>query len=388
MEDYFARQNLVLDSETGEKIRTAKILVVGAGAGGNELLKNLALMGFGHFTIIDYDAVEISNLSRTTLFSKEDVGKSKSSAAAAALNKLCLHESPTISFVNEKVQEVGKQVFLENDIVVSCVDTNNGRAYLSDWSVRLRKPFFEMGFDRFVVQIGFFPNQNVNDACLREIIGFGDFSGRRQSCSRLKISDTELQHIPTIQVSSALAGALIATEIILFLQGRSQLGNKMLQYSAEYHRCSVFDVPRSDQCPRHQENELWFVESDLDSSARIRELLEHTQKLVGEEVFLRLDDEFIDSMDCEGCRKKLQIGRFMSGVYDKERWCENCLNDGKYEEIPISANWESFLELNLRNRKHAAHLDRRLSELFVRTKDLIRVDALQDTKKTYLVKIR
>jgi molybdopterin/thiamine biosynthesis adenylyltransferase len=45
--DYFARQELVLDGEMGSRIRQTRVLVVGAGAGGNEVLKNLALMGFG-----------------------------------------------------------------------------------------------------------------------------------------------------------------------------------------------------------------------------------------------------------------------------------------------------------------------------------------------------
>lgn len=387
MEHYFARQELVLGNETGRKIKRTRVLVVGAGAGGNEVLKNLALMGFGHFTIIDYDPIESSNLSRATLFSKEDIGKPKAAVAADALQKLSLHESPSISAFNLKIQDVGKQVFLENDIIISCVDTNDARAYISDWCVRLRKPFFEMGFERFVIQICFFPNETKDDACLREVIGFGDFSGKRQSCSKLKMDDIELQHIPTIQVSSAFAGVFVATEIILFLQGKSRLKNKILQYSAEYHRCSIFEVPQNEECIIHRDNELKIVESSLDNAATVSDLLQHLKSEAGEECLFRLEDEFIISMDCEGCGQELSINKFRFNVYDKERWCSECLGNGKYEEIPVSRNWKLVREMNLLNKKHVQYLEKRLLEFSVKEKDLIRVDSLNDLSKSYLVKI-
>ena len=75
---YFDRQNMIISKYAAELIKSVKILVIGVGAGGNEVLKNLLLMGFGNITIVDFDTVEDSNLSRTTLFRKEDIGKSKS----------------------------------------------------------------------------------------------------------------------------------------------------------------------------------------------------------------------------------------------------------------------------------------------------------------------
>lgn len=49
-------------------IRNAKVMVVGAGASGNEVLKNLALIGFGYIFVADFDDISTSNLSRTVLF--------------------------------------------------------------------------------------------------------------------------------------------------------------------------------------------------------------------------------------------------------------------------------------------------------------------------------
>ncbi len=58
-----------------EKLAAAKVLVVGAGALGNEVIKNLALLGVGTTYVIDLDEVEPSNLSRSVLFRAEDGGK-------------------------------------------------------------------------------------------------------------------------------------------------------------------------------------------------------------------------------------------------------------------------------------------------------------------------
>src|SRR5262245_26824807 len=71
-----------------QKLRQAKVLVVGAGALGNEVLKNLTLVGIGHIVVIDMDEIEDSNLTRSVLFRARDRGKSKAIAAAEACRDL------------------------------------------------------------------------------------------------------------------------------------------------------------------------------------------------------------------------------------------------------------------------------------------------------------
>src|SRR4051794_34828877 len=65
-----------------ERLAAAKVLVVGAGALGNEVLKNIALLGVGTTYLIDFDTVETSNLSRSVLFRHGDGGRPKAEVAA------------------------------------------------------------------------------------------------------------------------------------------------------------------------------------------------------------------------------------------------------------------------------------------------------------------
>jgi len=67
LDDRYHRQSLI-DWWDQKKVAEARVLVVGAGALGNEILKNLALTGIGRVLVYDMDTIERSNLSRTALF--------------------------------------------------------------------------------------------------------------------------------------------------------------------------------------------------------------------------------------------------------------------------------------------------------------------------------
>ena len=63
-------------------------MVVGAGALGNEVIKNLVLMGIGHIFIVDFDTIELANLSRSVLFRESDSGRKKAEVAAARAKEI------------------------------------------------------------------------------------------------------------------------------------------------------------------------------------------------------------------------------------------------------------------------------------------------------------
>ena len=67
-----------------ENVKKAKVMVVGAGALGNEVLKNLALFGVGNIVIVDFDTIEYSNLTRSILFRESDADKGLYKAEVAA----------------------------------------------------------------------------------------------------------------------------------------------------------------------------------------------------------------------------------------------------------------------------------------------------------------
>src|SRR5262252_9438661 len=86
-EDRFSRLRLISWWDQ-EKLGAAKVLVVGAGALGNEILKNLALLGIARIVVADLDSIETSNLARSVLYRAADVGRRKADVAAEAVRNI------------------------------------------------------------------------------------------------------------------------------------------------------------------------------------------------------------------------------------------------------------------------------------------------------------
>lgn len=402
-QDYFKRQNMVVSPNAAKLIKTTKILVVGAGAGGNEILKNLMLMGFGNITIVDFDIVEDSNLSRTTLFRKEDIGKSKSLVAAERLKEMALHENPCIVGLHGNLMtDFGKGLFVEHDIVICCVDTQKCRAYINDWCVRTKTPFFEMGFAEYDVDVcffapegtmtqsngtvieklptdnGIFPRFNGNfPVCLREEIGFGNFEEKRNSCSGYKVKDVNLAKIPTIQVSAAMAGVLVATELVKFLDGKDKIRNKMLLYFGLTFETMICSYNRNPKCVIHDENiEIKVCESHNETIGELIHRLEHDYE---GKILLNLPDEFVISGRCHICGNTIVYNKRRSEIWDEERWCDDCKSKhDNYSHIIEYASDIKKIPSELNSNSPQEVLSMKLSDVGVPKNDILKAILVKD----------
>src|SRR6187401_475877 len=125
-----------------EKLAAAKVLVVGAGALGNEVLKNLALLGVGHVYVIDYDTIESTNLTRSVLYRASDAGKSKAERAAAAVK--AINPDVKVHAVNGNViADLGLGVYAEMDVVIGCLDNREARLWINRQCWKLNKPWVD-----------------------------------------------------------------------------------------------------------------------------------------------------------------------------------------------------------------------------------------------------
>src|SRR3954447_2104908 len=100
-----------------EKLARAKAVVIGAGALGNEIIKNLALLGIGNLFIADKDRIEHSNLSRSVLYRAADTGQPKAQVAARAAKEIY----PDVNvgwFDGDVVHDLGLGVFRWADVVI------------------------------------------------------------------------------------------------------------------------------------------------------------------------------------------------------------------------------------------------------------------------------
>lgn len=127
-----------------------KVLVIGAGGIGWELLKCLALTGFKDIELLDLDTIDVSNLNRQFLFTLADVGKPKSEVAAKAISK----RFPGIKVVahvgNIKDSQFRSDFFSQFDLVFNALDNIDARKHVSRVWIALNKPLIDGGSTGFI----------------------------------------------------------------------------------------------------------------------------------------------------------------------------------------------------------------------------------------------
>ena len=146
----------ILGSSTLEAMRSSRVLVVGAGGIGCELLKNLVLGGFENIEVIDMDTIDLSNLNRQFLFRHHHIGSPKSIVAresALAFNplaKIVAHHA------NIKEARFGVSFFQQFSLVMNALDNLDARRHVNRLCLAADVPLIESGTAGFLGQVQFF----------------------------------------------------------------------------------------------------------------------------------------------------------------------------------------------------------------------------------------
>lgn len=147
--------NAVLDRDLVRKIKKLKMFMIGCGALGCEISKNLIMMGFGEcysgrLNITDMDTIELSNLSRQFLFRPEDINKLKSDVVKSRLTGYKDYYRDSIASFDSEVGVNSENMFSRkwwegNDIIINALDNVDARKYVDSICNKYDKPLFESG---------------------------------------------------------------------------------------------------------------------------------------------------------------------------------------------------------------------------------------------------
>ena len=163
----YNRQTILpeIGDEGQEKLKNARVLVIGAGGLGCPVLQYIATAGVGFIGIMDFDVIEIHNLHRQILYTEDEIGKPKAIVAEEVVSKL----NPLIKAVaiEEKLtEENASKIIQQYDIIVDGSDNFSTRYLVNDVCVALKKPLVYGSILKFEGQIAVFNsdgNKNLRD---------------------------------------------------------------------------------------------------------------------------------------------------------------------------------------------------------------------------------
>jgi sulfur-carrier protein adenylyltransferase/sulfurtransferase len=219
-----------------EKLKAAKVLVIGAGGLGSPSILYLAAAGVGTIGIVDFDKVDVSNLQRQVLFDTVSVGESKASVAATRLRAL----NPDIQVNEHRIELQASNVaelFKKYDLILDGTDRFATRYLVNDACVLLQKPLISAAIHRFEGQaFTYVPHKGP---CYRCLFPEPPAAGTVPNCAEAGV----------LGVLPGVMGTVQATEAIKLIVGIGEtLTGRLLTYDALEMRFGEFKFSRRNEC--------------------------------------------------------------------------------------------------------------------------------------------
>ena len=247
----YARHYLI-DWWDQDKLLKANVIVVGAGALGNEALKLLALMGVGRVHVVDFDTIEISNLTRMVLFNEKDIGRNKAEVAAERTRQL--NPDTKVTYTNGNLEyDLGWGEYKEADVVLGCLDSIDARLSLNRICQMVGVPWVNGGIGVTEGEVSYFdPDQGACFECTMTE-SMWEQRNQRYSCGWLR-SLIQEQKVPTTATIASIVAALMVNQAFLVLHDdkKSGLGpSQRLFVCLKPYSLNVASVPKNPECYAH-----------------------------------------------------------------------------------------------------------------------------------------
>ncbi|RKS95165.1 adenylyltransferase/sulfurtransferase [Flavobacterium limicola] len=201
-----------------EKLKNAKVLVIGAGGLGCPILQYIATAGIGTIGIVDFDTIELHNLHRQILYTEEHVGQSKAIIAKSVLETLNTLID-IIAFEEKLTIENAAQIILNFDVVVDGSDNFATRYLVNDTCVMLVKPVVYGSILKFEGQMAVFNHNGSKN--LRDVFP--------EPPSPKDIPNCNLNGV--LGTLSGIIGTMMAHETLKLIMDLPTLQNELILFN-------------------------------------------------------------------------------------------------------------------------------------------------------------
>jgi len=304
-----------------QKLKAAKVLVIGAGGLGSPSILYLAAAGVGTIGIVDFDNVDISNLQRQVLFDTASVARSKAEVAREKLRAL----NPDINVIAHSTELLAanvRDIFNGYDVVLDGTDRFATRYLTNDACVIMRKPLVSAAIHRFEGQaMTYVPNRGP---CYRCLFPEPPTDGLVPNCAEAGVLGVLPGVLGTIQATEAIK---LITEI-----GEPLIG-RLLTYDALEMRFGEFKFERRADCAVCGDNPAIKEPQDPPELCSV-EILQTVRRLSARELRAQLRDSKLVLIDVREPHE-YQAGKLPGSINIPVAQLANRLHDLPSSRSPV-----------------------------------------------------
>ena len=271
-----------------DKVKNARVLVAGAGALGNEVVKNLALFGVGHIYVCDFDQIEISNLTRSVLFREEDAYNHAYKAEIVA--KRAKEINPQIEvtpIVGNLFSEVGFGLYMAVDVIIGCLDSRIARYQLNRLSLRAGKTWIDGSIENLT---GVVKVYTPGVSCYECGLSREEFNNimLRTGCADVVRTQTSAGRVATTPISASIIGAMQVQEAMKVIHTEEgqpvpfkTLSGKMWRFEGMTNAVNVYKYSSwKNNCPAHERWDNVVRGENLSANMTIAQILGELKQLL------------------------------------------------------------------------------------------------------------
>lgn len=343
-EDRYSRLRLIPWWDQ-DRLKNATIMVVGAGALGNELIKNLTLLGIGRILIFDMDSIENTNLTRSVLYRTKDVGRYKAEVAAES----AIEMNPDVKakpYIANIIDDIGLGVFRRMDVVLGGLDNREARLFINQSCYKVNTPWIDGaiealdGFARVFVP--------GHGACYECTMTETDWKliNKRKSCALLTHEEMNEGKIPTTPTSSSIIAGVQVQEMLKLLHADRNLptlAGKGYVFNGLTHDSYVVEYQRKEDCMSHDTYETIIEKPWSAKSITLKELLGNIREELGEKAVLDFDRDIATTATCM-CGETKDLYLPVHKLKGQMLTCPHCGKQMSFETTHSIRGTEDFLD--------------------------------------------
>ena len=300
-----------------EKVKNARVLVAGAGALGNEVVKNLALFGIGQIYVVDFDRIEISNLTRSVLFREEDAYNHSYKSEIVAKRAMEINpQIKVVPIVGNLFSEVGFGIYNSVDVIIGCLDSRIARYLLNRLAMRAGKTWIDGSIENMTGVVRVY---TPGISCYECGLSREEFNNimLRTGCADVVRMQGNAGRVATTPISASIIGAMQVQEAMKIIHLSEDepvpfktLQGKMLRYEGLTNSVNTYKYASwKSTCPAH---ERWdnIIKVDLlsaeNSVCEVLSILKEVLNVNAVEINMR-NNKFIDKIISDKPEKEFPV---------------------------------------------------------------------------------